>query len=379
MLVWLTAAAVLSASTPALHVEKSGDARLPCAANAALEQAVKVRLPRVRLAKGRAVGGDLVAQISSSGGGFRFEVRKADGSVAMSRDLFSGCAQLGDTSALILERYLAQIAWSGREAGLVAPSPPMPKPQPETRPESLPPPPVVEVEPLDAGATDDLLSRIGVTPEPTGAEPISAPSPVASPPPDAGSPQPAAPVIRLPPEPPRGSIVTAVEVSAAGGLWYLDRPVGGLSLDLGVTLRERVRLGLFALTGTPVKRGDPEGRGTLESLDFGAFVSLGVCTKTVLQLCGSAFGGARFTWAQATTTEPPDLTRLFQVGSGVITVPELGASGRLSYAIASRFLIALQLLFGVPLIRGALVVKGFDPFLNPLVDAAALLHVGVRL
>jgi len=83
----------------ALHVDKAPDAKLPCAANAALEQAVRVRLPRVRLGRGKASGDDLVAVISATAGGFRFEVRKPDGSVAMSRDLFSGCAQLGDTAA----------------------------------------------------------------------------------------------------------------------------------------------------------------------------------------------------------------------------------------------------------------------------------------
>ena len=39
-------------------------------------------------------------------------MRRGDGTVAMSRDLFSGCAQLGDTAALILERYLEQISWA---------------------------------------------------------------------------------------------------------------------------------------------------------------------------------------------------------------------------------------------------------------------------
>lgn len=378
MLGMLTAA-LLSAGGAALHVEKAADAKLPCAANAALEQAIKVRLPRVRLAKGRAAAGDLVAQISPTGGGFRFEVRRADGSVAMSRDLFSGCAQLGDTSALILERYLAQISWAGRDVGLVAPSPPPPKP-------ALPPPPVVSAEPVDAGLpevpvdagepdagrADDLLSRIGVAPEPSGNEVISAePAPRAVP--DAGAPP---PVINLPPEPPREPIVSAVEVSAGGGLWYGDRPVGAFSLDLGVVLRERVRLGLLALVGTPFTRA-VESRGSIDSFDFSGLASLGVCTRTALTVCGSAAGGARFTWAKTTSDMYPDKTRLFSTATAVISVPELGIVGRLSYALG-RLLLALDVLFAVPLIRGAVLIDT-TRFDNPWVDFVAQLRVGVRL
>jgi hypothetical protein len=174
-----------------LHVDRSGDAKLPCAANAALEQAIKVRLPRVRVGHGRPAGADLAAVISSTSGGFRFEVLRADGAVAMSRDLFSGCAQLGDTSALILERYLAQISWAGREVGLVAESPPAPRP---ARPaEPLPAPPVVPAEPESA----DLVARIGVAP-PASENVISAAPPPSSV--DAGTPP---PVINLPPPAPR--------------------------------------------------------------------------------------------------------------------------------------------------------------------------------
>ncbi len=390
MLAMLTAA-VLSAGGAALHVEKSGDAKLPCAANAALEQAIKVRLPGVRLAKGKPAQGDLVAQIAASPGGFRFEVRRADGSVAMSRDLFSGCAQLGDTSALILERYLAQISWAGRDVGLVAPSPPPPRP--------LPPPPVVQVEPVDAGRAEeappaapggpepvdagapesaDLISRIGVAPEPSGRDVISAaPAPVAAA--DAGfAPQ---PVIKLPPEPPRDPIVSAVDVSAGAGLWYGYSAVGGFSLDLGVVLRERVRLGLLALVGTRYGRAilqDTVKRGDLDAFDFSGFATLGVCTKTAIALCGSAVGGARVTWGRALATVG-GANRIYRDTTGFISVPELGLLARASYAIASRLLLALDVLFGVPLVRGAFRIEGLDPLLNPYVDLAALFRVGVRL
>lgn len=359
----LLTAVVLGA---ALHVDKGLDAGLPCAANAALEQAIKVRLPRVRVARGRLGVDDLSAAITAAGGGFRFEVRRADGSVAMSRDLFSGCPQLGDTSALILERYLAQISWAGRDVGLVAPSPPVP---PKPKPAPLPPPPVVVVEAVDAGEPEsaDLIARIGVAPEPSGEEPISAPQ-VAR---DAG-----APVINLPPPPPpREPIVTAVEVSAGGGVWYGNALVAAFSLDVGVMLRERVRVGVLGLVGLPQSHDVLPKTGSVQSFDFGAFGMLGVCTKTAVRFCGNAFGGMRLTWAAASTSS--DKARLFRTATGVISVPELGLLARVSYAV-SRLIVALDLISGVPLQRGAILVEGLDPFWNPYIDLTAQLRLGAK-
>ena len=384
----LTAVVVVGAAGGSLHVEKKGDAKLPCAANAALEQAIKVRLPGVRLARGKPAGPDLTAEISATSGGFRFEVRRADGSVAMSRDLFSGCAQLGDTGALILERYLQQIRWEGREAGLVAPSPP-PPPQPR------PPSPLVGEragvrgpvsdagEQSDAGSPDsvDLISRIGVTPSPPQEEPPLTPalSPtrgegVA----DAGAP----PVINLPPPSRLDPIVTAVEVSAGGGLWYGNGLVGGYSLDVGVLVRDRVRLGVLAVANTPLsRRAPPSGtqRGTLQTFDLGTFVMLGVCTRTALTFCGNAFGGARITWA-AVSTNLMSPARLFRTSTGALVVPELGALARLSYVAFGHLLLALDVMLGIPLGKGAFVIEGLteDPLYTSPVDAAVLLRAGVR-
>ncbi|MBK7861595.1 MAG: hypothetical protein IPJ65_23865 [Archangiaceae bacterium] len=384
-------AVLLAATAPALHVERAADAQLPCRANDALEQAIKVRLPRVRLTRAKATGADLSAQISRGEGGFRFEVRRADGTVAMGRDLYSGCEQLGDTSALILERYLAQISWAGRDVGLVAESPPPPAP-------ALPAPPLVVTDAGTEGAgtpvepdTAALVSRIGQSPEPSGNEVVSAAGAPVGPPAPPPSSDAGTEVIHLPPQSPPGPTLTALEVSAGAGAWYGPRGVGSslqrdegqslvgaFSLDLGLTLRDRVRLGVLALLGLPVTRAVPPPKlATVQSFDVAAFALLGVCTRTALTFCGHALGGARFTWADTRTGA--GTTRLPSTASGLITVPELGLLARLQYVLFHHLLLAADLIGGVPLVRGQLVVKGYDPYLNPPIDLQLQLRAGVRL
>jgi len=249
--------------------------------------------------------------------------------------------------------------------GLVPESPKPPKPKPEPLPE----PPLVAPEPVDAGAVEsaDLISRIGVAPEPTGVEPISAPAPSAIP--DAG-----AVVINLPPPAPREPFVSSVDVSAGGGFWYAREAAGAVSLDVGVTLRERVRVAVIGVVATPItKTVEDRGitKGSVEWVDIGAFAVLGACTKTSLMFCGHAFGGARFRWATANGM------RIFQVGNGVVPLAEAGALARLQYTL-SHLLLALEVMAGVPLGQGTVRVRELMDFTTPPVDLIATLRIGLK-
>jgi hypothetical protein len=357
-----------------LHVDKGLDAKLPCPANAALEQAIKVRLPRVRLSRAKLSAGDLSASIAPSAGGFRFEVRRHDGSLAMGRDLFSGCAQLGDTSALILERYLADISWEGRELE------PKPKPKPEPEPlkplpppepaaPAEPPPPVPPAEPSEAPSPESpetaaLIGRIGVAPEPR-TEPA---------PPPAEPPK----VINLPPAEPLPPAITEVSFTLGGGAWGNERYAGpSYSADFALMMRERVRLAVLGFGSLPrdtlVQDENGVARTFLETIDFAGLASVGVCTRTAITLCGSLAGGARFTWVQASSG--PFVHR---TGSGVVSVPQGALHLRAAYALPARLLVALDVLGGVSL-QGTIGLEGLTPVNTPLVDVIATLRLGLRL
>ena len=166
-------------------------------------------------------------------------------------------------------------------------------------------------------------------------------------------------------------------------MWYGNQAVGALSLDLGVLLRDRVRVGVLGLVGLPVLRGLVSPPTDLkiaivQSVDIGVFGLVGVCTRTALAVCGHALGGMRLTWARATTST--DTTRLPSTQSGVISVPELGVLARVQYLLRGQLLLALDLLGGVPLVPGTFKIDGFDqPFSTPPFDFQALLRAGVRL
>jgi hypothetical protein len=392
----LLAAMQLMVESGTLHVDPSLDAKLPCKANAALEQAIRARLPRARVTSRGALGpNDLLVRIVGSGHGYVFEVQRRDGAVAMSRDLSSSCEQLGELSGLILERYLAGISWTGSEAGLVAPPPPVPvKPAPR---EPLPPPPLQQApapEPADAGTAAeigetvsrpppvepevaDLIARIGTTHDndagvvetPPPAElPHAAPAPAPAPTPP---PQPTpAPALSEP-------IFSSVSVTAGGGVWNGSTFEWAFSLDVAVVLRERFRVAVLGLISLP-HTTPIAGRGSISSFDLGTFASLGVCTRGTLSLCGSAVGGERFIFGSAAPLQSG--LPLYHLSGGAIAVPALGLDAHLVYVLARHFIVALEVLADAPLKRGALSVQGVpeDDVATPVIDVAATLQVGVR-
>jgi hypothetical protein len=390
----LLAAMHLMVESGTLHVDPSLDAKLPCKANAALEQAIRARLPRARVTSRGALGpNDLLVRIVAAEHGFVFEVQRRDGAVAMSRDLSSSCEQLGELSGLILERYLAGISWSGSEAGLVAPPPPAPaKPAPR---EPLPPPPLQQApapEPTDAGTTAEigdtvsrpppvepevaeLISRIGATHE-TDAGVVETPPP-AQPPPAAPAPAPA-PTPQPTPTPASSEpIFSSLSVTAGGGAWNGSTFEGAFSLDVAVVLRERIRVAVLGLISWP-HTTPIAGRGSISSFDLGTFAALGVCTRGTLSLCGSAVGGERFIFGSAAPIQSG--LPLYHLTGGAVAVPALGLDAHLVYVLARHFIVALEVLADAPLERGALSVQGLpeDDIATPIIDVAATLQVGVR-
>ena len=127
MLLLAVPTAEAGVAPPGLVVTTDGDATQSCAAGAALQEALRLRLPAVRLeTSGSAHGDDLVASLTPHPGHWKLTVTKADGAVAVSRDLQapeSGCAELAATAALIVDRYLTDIEWPGRPVSFEPPPP----------------------------------------------------------------------------------------------------------------------------------------------------------------------------------------------------------------------------------------------------------------
>ncbi len=140
-------AALLLLAAPALHLgqTKTADRGLPCPAHAAVEVALRELLPGLRVeGSGDLAEGDLEVRLAREEGRWLLSLRHPGGKVALERALVlpaRDCALLGRTAALVIDRYLEEVRWSGRPPRLL----PLPQPEPEGLP--LPPLPVPEVPP----------------------------------------------------------------------------------------------------------------------------------------------------------------------------------------------------------------------------------------
>jgi hypothetical protein len=343
----LLAAMPLLLERGTLHVELGRDANLPCTANAALVRAVKIRLPNVSVVtKGAASGDDLIAALSANQRGWLFEVRRPNGTVAMSRDLYGAdCAQIADTVALILDRYLAGISWSS-----------VPRPKPLVVADAGV---VATPAPIADAGVDDLILRIGVEPEPPPPTPEPEPIHIEAPKPE--------PISYPPP------FFTSMDVSLGGGLWLLT---GALSLDVGIRIRTIFRVSLLFFGTTPLQipvavENDP--RGTLRTFDLAGFITAGACTYGTLYLCGGALGGVRATngWASG--------QRLYSLQGQWLALPELGAYVRGAWNLPARLFLAIDLLAGFPLGVATFRIKGIIDNTTPSFDVVATLRAGVRI
>jgi hypothetical protein len=135
-----TALAVLAAAPaprPALRVSVRPDPSLPCPAGEALAEALRRAMPdvEVRPDEGAVAAEDLTIRVAAQGGGWTLQLLQPGGEAVLTRSLDArgdrGCAELADAGALVVDRYLAGVAWPGRApqvAPLAPPAPPAPAP-----------------------------------------------------------------------------------------------------------------------------------------------------------------------------------------------------------------------------------------------------------
>jgi hypothetical protein len=141
-------AALLFLATPALHLgqTKTADRGLPCPAHAAVAGALRDLLPGLRVeGPGELAEGDLEVRLARDKSRWLLSLWHPGGKVALQRALAlpaRDCALLGRTAALVIDRYLEDVRWSGRPPRLL----PLPgrealPPPPQPAPEALPPVP----------------------------------------------------------------------------------------------------------------------------------------------------------------------------------------------------------------------------------------------
>lgn len=138
MLFAATALAALAAAPvgrPALRVSLAPDPSLPCPAGEVLAEALRRAMPdvEVREDSGEPAPDDLRVAVAAQGGGWTLRLLRPGGEPVLARSLDvsgdRGCAELADAGALVVDRYLADVAWPGR-APQVAPLAPPPAPAP---------------------------------------------------------------------------------------------------------------------------------------------------------------------------------------------------------------------------------------------------------
>ena len=107
---------------PGLVVRHSELSNGPCSWTASLTEMLRSRLPGVRVVEGTFVEDfELGLSLAPAGERWRLELRQGDGQVALRRELAGGhgrCADVAETSALIIERYMREVSWSGRPLAL---------------------------------------------------------------------------------------------------------------------------------------------------------------------------------------------------------------------------------------------------------------------
>lgn len=313
---------------PSLHIDVSFDRSLRCPANTALQRAVKFRLPGIHLETQRELGAeDLALTLRQEGAAWLFEVTRADGSLAVRRGLAAmSCPQLADTSALILERYLADIRF-GRE---------------------------VNVAPLSALPIPD----------------------VSPPPADAGIA--VSPVVEKVPEPLFNNV--SLWLGAGGSIQIPFELNPTFLIEVGARLLKRVHVSVLFLgspgTGHPLSLEEP--RGVLLTQTFATWATVSWCTAgDGLSFCGGALGGMRLTRGEGTgpTTGP----RIFSASTAWVPLPEAGLFGKVAVPIVGRFWLSVDLAAAAPLGRATFVIQGISSVSTPYVDFVATLNAGLQL
>ncbi len=322
----------LLVALPAVHLEVATDAASPCAAGAALEEQLRLRLPGVRIEHDAPdEPGDLHASLRRDQGAWLLQVRDGE-RVALHRTLHFGeteCRVAAETGALIVERFLVEVRWPGRPASI--------------EPLPAPPPP----------------------PPPEAAPPI-----VASPPPE----RVAAPVAPASVVEPRRHFTLALGPAAWLGLPSDLRAAAMLTATL--RLSEPLEAGLLVLASAassqPVLIGDNNrGSSRVQPALIALFAS--ACAEaTPVRLCAGGLAGARGSYGSASGA------RLFQQTSGLIVQPEMGLRASAAVRLSSHFELGLELLSAAALGSASFVVQSSPPVSRalPTFDVVAALHLG---
>jgi len=122
---------------PALRVSLAPDPSLPCPAGEALASALRRAMPDVEVQGdegGEAAPDDLRVAVKAQGGGWALQLLRPGGEAVLTRSLDvggdRGCAELADAGALVVDRYLADVAWPGRAPQVAPLAPPPPRTPP---------------------------------------------------------------------------------------------------------------------------------------------------------------------------------------------------------------------------------------------------------
>jgi hypothetical protein len=296
---------------PVLLVRLDGDATLPCPAGATLTAALKTRLSSSTVVnEGTPQDDDLLIALTPDGIGWRLEVSRADGSVALQRHINSqraGCEDVADIGALIVERHLIDIEWPGRP---------------------------VSVDPL---ASAEVKTE-------------------------------AAPVERRP-------IVDGldVEVGGAGRAGVPTELAPGLSVDIGTRAISILHVSLWGYFGTSrsvpfTVGGNSPVTGTLWMETFFASATASFCgeVKTLVGCAGPLFGTAiAIGWSQGF---------VYQTHRSTEVIPAAGVLGRLTYPIAWKLGVTLEVGAVVPLGRATFQIEDYPT--APEIRSAAFDVVG---
>ena len=387
--------AALVAASPALLIDRAAETGLPCPAHSALEEALQRRLPGVRLEMGAAApadagaptssgAGDLRASLQPAGTAWTLTLKRADGEVALSRALAFGrddCALLADTAALVIDRFLEEIHWSGRPA-TVAPLPLPPKPQPPKQPTAE----ALEASRRQAAADSAAANEASAAAKAKRSEFDSkflslqqpkAETPTADQRPSAPAPAgPARQIAGAEGADSRSVDAHALTISAGPAAWL------GLSSDLRAAVLVEVAVrapGPFEVGLTALGAASSSAAVFIEGTNRGNLVvqsgllagTAAACAEPgAFRLCAGPLLGVRASSGSATG-------RIFQPASTFIVQPEVGLRAAATLAIGPRFSVGLTALGAAALGSGTFNVAGADGARSlPAVDLSLALRLG---
>gem|GEM_PF-3775116 len=318
----LITAALLLANEPgspaaSVRIALEADPRLACDLTPALMIAVRARAPQLRMAM-TGEREDFAVAVAHEEGRWQLRVRRGDGELALSRELFldrPSCAELADSCAIVLERFFRTIEWT---------------------------PPARRIQ---SGEVSHIERTTGI---PSAQQPRQ-----------------------------DSDAVTTRLALSAGGAWVWESTGAasfGISLEAALALEEKTRLSLELMLGRatqiPVVVAD-EVRGALNVQRTLLLGKAARCARWgALQPCGGLAAGASIASGSASG-------RLYQQRSRVSALPAAGLFARISCPLPLRFEVSADALAAIPMGSGSFTVEGTDArYSTPAVESTLGLHLG---